>query len=132
MRKLMLNSIFLVILLLTACSGGEPQLSLETTGFDFGGIVNGNIVSRDVTVKNEGDALLVVDTVSTSCGCTTATLEPMTIPAGGDAILHIEFDSGAHGPELTGEVMRRVIIASNDLIQPEAVVEFVANILPAQ
>jgi hypothetical protein len=72
------------------------------------------------------------ETVTTTCGCTTATLNPMSIPVGGTATLHIEFDSGAHGPELTGQIMRQVILISNDPEQPEATVELVANILPPE
>jgi hypothetical protein len=129
MRKFVILSFMLHAFLLTACKGSQPQVSLETTEFDFGGVVNGVIVSRDLIVRNTGDTDLVVSTVTTTCGCTSATLEPMNIPAGGEAILHISFDSGAHGPYLTGEVLRRVILVSNDPEQPEATIDFVANIL---
>jgi hypothetical protein len=54
----------------------------------------------------------------------------MTIPAGGSGVLHIEFDSGAHGPELTGELLRQVFIASDDPERPEVVLEIEAEILP--
>jgi hypothetical protein len=98
-------------------------------GFDFGDVVNGDIVSQDLVVRNEGNEPLVVETVSTSCGCTTATLEPMTISAGGTATLRVEFDSGAHGPDLSGQVIRQIFLSSNDPQRPEAIVEFSANIL---
>jgi len=71
-----------------------------------------------------------VEAVSTSCGCTTATLEPMTIQPGETALLRIEFDSGAHGPEANGPLTRQVFIASNDPEQTETVVEIKANVLP--
>jgi hypothetical protein len=53
----------------------------------------------------------------------------MAIPAGGSGVLHIEFDSGAHGPELTGELIRQVFIASDDPERPEIVLAIEANIL---
>jgi len=81
-------------------------------------------------VRNIGQKPLVVDSVSTSCGCTSATLEPMTIDPGETANLHIELDSGAHGDELTGPLIRQVFIASNDPQQPEAQVELSVDILP--
>lgn len=118
-------------LLLAAC-GGRPNLEVEVAQFDFGDVVNGQVVSRDVTVRNTGTVDLVVREVSTSCGCTKATLEPMTIPPGGTAVLHIEFDSGAHGPELTGALVRQIFLVSNDPDQPEVVVEFTANVLPPE
>ena len=113
---------------LVGCASKQPQISLVST-LELGDVVNGEIINRDVTVYNQGEAPLVVEAVSTSCGCTKATLDPMTIPAGGSGILHLEFDSGAHGPELTGELMRQVFIASNDPRQPEVILEFTANIL---
>lgn len=126
---------FLLILIglaLTACNTGRPQIALETTGIDLGDVVNGEIVMREVTVQNTGEKELVIEAVSTSCGCTKATLEPMTISPGGAATLQIVFDSGAHGEALNGELMRQIFIASNDPEQSEAVVELTANVLPPE
>lgn len=128
MRKLI--SILFLTLLLSGCSAGQPQIALDSETLELGEVVNGEVVTRDVTVFNRGAADLTVAAVVTSCGCTTATLEPMTIPAGGSGVLHVEFDSGAHGPELTGELIRQVFIASNDPERPEVVLEIEADILP--
>ncbi len=127
--KELLITFILSGLLLAACTSGQPQINLETTNFDFGDVVNGEILSRDILVSNKGTKPVIAKSVSTTCGCTTATLEPMTIPVGGSANLHITFDSGAHGPELTGEVTRQIFITSNDPELPEAMVEFTANIV---
>ncbi len=132
MRKWILFIVLALAVLLTACAGKQPQISLETTEFDFGDVVNGEIVSRDLIVRNVGQADLIVEEVITTCGCTTGALDPMTIPPGGEATLHIEFDSGAHGPELTGELMRQVILVSNDPEAPEATVQFTANVVPPE
>ncbi len=107
-----------------------PRLAADATLLDLGEIVNGVVVERDVAVRNDGNALLVVEEVLTTCGCTTAALEPMTLAPGEAGNLHIAFDSGAHGPELTGPVMRRVILVSNDPATPEATVDLQALILP--
>ena len=107
-----------------------PQLAADATLLDLGEVVNGVVVERDVTITNTGGAPLVVSEVLTTCGCTTAALEPMTLSPGEAGNLHIAFDSGAHGPELTGPIMRRVILVSNDPAQPEATVDLQATILP--
>lgn len=113
-------------------AAGAPQLVAEATLLDLGAVVNGVVVERDVIVQNTGDAPLIVDEVVTTCGCTTAALTPMTLAPGESGNLHIAFDSGAHGPDLTGPIMRRVILVSNDPAQPEANVDLQANILPRQ
>ena len=87
------------------------------------------IENRAITVQNTGKADLIFNSVTTTCGCTTASLNPMSIPVGGGTTLQINFDSGAHGSYLTGEVVRQVILISIDPQQPEATVTFVANIL---
>ena len=117
-------------LLLSACSSGQAKIALERERIDVGEVVNGEIVTRQMSVSNGGNANLVIDAVTTSCGCTKASLEPVTIPPGGSGLLTIEFDSGAHGEELTGSLIRQIFIASNDPQQPEVQVELAAEILP--
>jgi hypothetical protein len=111
-------------LFLVACSSGRPAIGVEATTLDLGTVTNGEIVSRDVVVRNEGTGDLIIDSLITSCTCTQATVTPMAIPAGGTGVLHIEFDSGFHGPDLTGPLIRQVFINSNDPHQPELMVEF--------
>ncbi len=129
MKKRFISMLLLTAILLVACNSGNPQIGLEATNLDLGDVVNGEIVSREVMVWNDGTTDLVVDSVSTSCGCTQATVDPMIIPPGESATLFIEFDSGAHGPKLTGTLIRQVFIMSNDPQQEEAMVELTANIL---
>lgn len=121
-----------LVLLAAGCGAsaqaGEPQIALENSLLDLGNVPNGEVVERQVSVSNDGNAPLVVDTVTTTCGCTTATLTPMTISPGESGVLTIAFDSGAHGPDLRGEIMRRVILMTNDPAQPEAVVDLTATI----
>lgn len=116
---------------LAGCSRGAPAIVVETLQFDLGDVHNGEIAARDVTVRNAGDAELVIENISTSCGCTTANLEPMRLAPGESGTLHIEVDAGAHGPELTGPLVRQVFINSNDPAQPEVAVEVAVNITPA-
>ncbi len=105
-----------------------PTLALETATLPLGDVPNGRIVERDVTLTNNGDAPLVIESLTTSCGCTTATLDSMTIAPQATATLRIAFDSGAHGPDLRGELLRQVILVSNDPARPETIVELTANI----
>ncbi len=110
MRKFL---VFLFILLaLVACGGGEgvPEIVLETAELALDDVPNGEIVERTVTVRNDGGATLVVEKVMTSCGCTSAVLEPMTLGPGESGVLSVAFDSGAHGPDLRGPLMRQMAV----------------------
>lgn len=131
-RRVIFLLALLGLLVLAACAGGEPQIGLEATALDLGDVPNGVIVTRDVAVRNEGETTLVVEDISTSCGCTTATLAPMQIAPGESGVLHIAYDSGAHGPDLTGPLVRQIFINSNDPTQPEATVEVAVNVTPPE
>ncbi len=120
--------LFVLATLLTACSSGRPQISVDTVEFDFGDVSIGEIVQRDLTLSNTGTATLVIESVSTSCGCTTAELDEQQIPAGGNTTLHISFDGGAHG-DVAEFYSRQVFIASNDPEQPELRIQFTANVI---
>ena len=127
--------LLLTLILLAACGGGAaaggnaPRIRLETAALELGEIPNGQIATREVAVRNDGDAPLVVAVVTTSCGCTTAVLEPMTIAPGASGVLRVSFDSGAHGPDLRGPLLREVTLSSNDPVAPEAKLTLAATIL---
>jgi len=56
---------------------------------------------------------------------------PTTIGPGESGSLQVTFDSGAHGPEELGPVLKQVFIASNDPDSPEVEFRLIADILPA-
>lgn len=131
----MRNSILVVILLslvLAACAAGQAQIVVEADHFDFGELVNEVVVTKELAVHNRGEVLLEIQEISTSCGCTKAAMDQLSIAPGGSAILTIEYDSGAHGPDLTGAITRQVFILSNDPAQPELIIEFDSLILPPE
>jgi hypothetical protein len=128
MRKAIIFTVLVVGILLVACSSGQPSIAVAETSLDLGNVVNGDILSRDLAVRNEGEVDLEIGSIITSCTCTQATVKPMIISAGESGILHIEFDSGFHGPDLTGPLIRQVFINSNDPQQPELQVEFLVNV----
>lgn len=119
----------LMSVLLSAC-GGQSQIVVSETTIELGDVVNGDVIERNLRVENSGQAALTIDAVTTSCGCTQASVSPTTIPPDGSGTLHIQFDSGAHGPDLSGELIRQVFVMSNDRQQPELIIELAANILP--
>ncbi len=73
----------------------------------------------EVKIENTGGRPLVIEAVTTSCGCTEAEVEPKTLEAGSSGVLQIRYDSGAHGPDFRGVVERQIFIASNDPEQRE-------------
>lgn len=98
--------------LVAACAPPAPDIDVDAA-HDLGVVVKGDLAAADIPVRNLGRGPLAVYAVSTSCGCTTATLSSMTIPPAGEARLHVEYDSGLHDADL-GFLERFVFISSDD------------------
>lgn len=131
MQHLLFVLFLAMSLLLAACGAGEARLAIEATEFDFGDVTLGDIVTRDLSVSNTGTSVLVIESISTSCGCTTAAIDQTKIPAGANTVLHITFDSAAHG-DVTGIYTRQVFLATNNAEQAEIIVQFTANVISGQ
>jgi hypothetical protein len=113
----------------------EVKKSLGTVELSKG------VVTTEFTIKNEGKSDLVIDKLSSSCGCTSASLvyqgtegprfymaghgqaEPdpswkVSIAPGDEAKVKVYYDPTVH-PELTGPVTREVSVHSNDPVDFE-------------
>ncbi len=101
-----------VALFLSACFFDAPKIDVITQ-HDLGIIAKGQIAQASFSVRNTGSAPLEIQSVSTSCGCTKASVTPRTIPAGGEGILEVAYDSGAHEADM-GKITRLVFLHTND------------------
>ena len=108
--------------LVSARVGKWPgELLLSESEFDFGSIPNSASVTHVLKVRNAGRGPLEITGISTSCGCTTATVADENLPAGEETDLTITFDPLSHDGA-TGEFMRLVYVRSTDPDTPEATV----------
>jgi len=118
----------LALLLLSACGRGQPDITVAAARHDFGQVKQGEVVATEIAMRNSGKSDLTIEAVSTSCGCTTAQVEPKVIPPGGEGRLIIRYDSGVH-PD-SGPVQLHIYIASNDPFKKEVEVIITANVQP--
>lgn len=116
------------MLALAGCGGGQPDITVAAARHDFGPVKQGEVVTAGIPVRNAGKGDLKIEAVSTSCGCTSAEVQPQVIPAGGEGRLLITYDSGTH-PD-SGPVQRHIYIASNDPAKKEVEVIITADVQP--
>ncbi|NOZ83183.1 MAG: DUF1573 domain-containing protein [Euryarchaeota archaeon] len=102
-------------------AGGAPKAVVVPPSYDFGRVPYTEVVAT-LRLVNTGDAPLVVEGVSTSCGCTRAEVSKSYLKPGEEAELRISFDPRRMGTEIEGEVYREVYILTNDPEKPELVV----------
>lgn len=120
----------------------SSPLTASPAEFDFGDIsmAKGN-VSTSFLLKNEGSDKLKITNISTSCMCTTATIDGVTfgmhqnptaafeIKGGESKEIIVTFDPNAHGPEATGPISRIVFIKTNSEKTPQIEVRATGNVI---
>lgn len=103
-----------------------PRIEITPASYDFGNIPYVK-VETEFQVKNSGGSPLEILSVSTSCGCTTAEIESVTLLPGAVTRLHVTFDPQLMGEE--GDILRVVYIKSNDPHQPEVEIELRGKVI---
>ncbi len=109
------------ILPLAACGSPSPRIVVEPAQQDLGERPQ-ELIELTYTVRNAGDAPLVIEKISTSCDCTKAELDRTEIPPGGTARLSVSLDPVEDN--LYGDVKRVIYLRSNDPDASEVSVEF--------
>ena len=64
-----------------------PRIRVEPEAFDFGKALPGKTLRKEFTLRNFGDAELVIEGVTTTCGCTAAISAKTRLEAGGSTQL---------------------------------------------
>lgn len=93
-----------------AGSARAPRISVEPTVFDFGKAQQEKTLEKEFTVRNLGNEDLVIESVSTTCGCTVAEGYSKVIKPGGSTPLRVKLQTRTS----VGRLSRSVLIKSND------------------
>lgn len=88
---------------------GKVEILFKEYEHNFGKIAEGEKVSWIFTFENKGTADLVVNSATTSCGCTVPKYDTKPIPPGGNGILEVIFDSSGR----SGVQTKTIAVKSN-------------------
>jgi LEA14-like dessication related protein len=102
-----------------------PLLEIPNTQYDFGKVTEGKVVDHIFTFKNNGDALLTIKEVKTSCGCTAALLSKKELAPGEEGTIKVELNTANR----SGQMSRNVTIISNDTKEPQKYLTIHAEVL---
>ena len=127
---------FLIIVLFNACTN-SPRESNEVINnnsdksskekyadlqyiedfFDFGSIVQGEVVSHTFRFRNAGTDVLIIKDLIPDCGCTKPKTDKKALNPGEEGSVEVIFDSkGWHGSQY-----KSVTLRTNSLIREKAV-----------
>lgn len=74
-------------------TGPAPAFTFVNTEHDFGTIKEGDVVSHVFKFTNTGEAPLVIENATASCGCTVPTWTREPVPVGAEGQLEVKFNS---------------------------------------
>jgi hypothetical protein len=95
----------------SARAGEEgPRLRVEPASFDFGRAVQDRTLRKEFTLRNLGDRELVIESVSTTCGCTAAIAGEKRVAPGRSTPLTVTLETRRS----KGRLERQVLVRSND------------------
>lgn len=125
-----MNKIYTAILAAGLFAGvvtsAAPKLELDRTIIDFGEIYDAAPVDGIVTLRNTGDARLIIDKVNTTCGCTVGRLAKRNLAPNETTTATLTYT-----PEgKKGEEKKTVTFVSNDPDDPAQKVTVKAYVIP--
>lgn len=103
----------------------NPKLVLQQNEYDFGDILQGEVVSHVFVLSNSGGDLLTISKVRPSCGCTAAMPENSELKPGESTNLNVSFNSTGR----MGAQKKLVRIETNDPENPQQIITIKANVV---
>jgi hypothetical protein len=102
-----------------------PRLAVEPPTFDFGQVKQQAVLKKDFQVRNFGDADLVLQDPTSSCGCTAAQFESKVVKPGAAVPLKVELRTAS----ALGRIVKKVYLKSNDSSQEIFEVQLIATVV---
>jgi hypothetical protein len=141
MKNVMALSLFMVTLLSSNCGSGggkendvsdlkrsnneSVKLVFKNYEHNFGKVVEGEKVGYIFTFENKGIENLVINSATTSCGCTVPKYDTKPVPAGGNGNLEVVFDtSGRNG------IQSKTITVKSNASTPVVILKITAEVVP--
>lgn len=116
MKELIISSVLLGVVVLTACSeqteasvGQYTTIKYEAV-YDAGTVAKGEIVRAKIAIKNVGDYPLVIANVKPACSCTVPSYDTDPVSPGETAYINAEVDTDKTGK---GIINKPITITAN-------------------
>jgi hypothetical protein len=100
-------------------SSQAPKARWSEANYDYGQIKQGDKISHQFVVYNDGKKDLLIHKAKTSCSCLKTNISKNTVAAGDSSIVKVDFDS--FGKE--GKDSRKVNVYLNDYVRPDVTIE---------
>ncbi len=103
---------------------GTPKIVFEKLTHDFGQMKPESEVTFDFNFKNEGDGVLEIQNVRSSCGCTVVVPDKRSLAPGESSFLKVRYHAGRG----SGMVEKKITVYNNDPKQSTVILTITASI----
>ncbi len=93
-----------------AAGASGPKISVEPAAFDFGKALQNKELKKQFVIRNIGTDELVIERVTTTCGCTVADGYAKVVKPGESTNMEVRLNTGT----FKGSMERKVLVRSND------------------
>ena len=107
-----------------SATAAEARIAVEPVSFDFGSALQNKTLTKEFVVRNFGSTDLVIESVSTTCGCTVGQLDTRRIKPGMSVPLRVSLETRTY----SGPLRRAVLIRSNDTAKGLLEIRVLANV----
>ena len=104
---------------------GSPKILPAEKEYNFGDVLEGNVVNHDFVIYNNGTDTLIISKVKASCGCTAAKPTKTKLIPQDSTKISVSFNTSRR----RGAQRKFVYVFSNDPDTPQLRLTFLANIL---
>src|SRR5262249_6344798 len=91
-----------------------PRLVVSPAALHFGTVRQAGEVQKEFVIRNPGRADLVIESISSDCGCTVARDWSRTVKPGGSTTMRVTLTA----PADAGRIHKSLLIKSNDAARP--------------
>jgi hypothetical protein len=92
----------------------QPKIAFKEDTKDFGKVKQGDELAYEFVFKNDGDDVLTIKNVETTCGCTAALVAAKKVDPGKSGKIKVVFNSRGYA----GEVTKYVFVDTDDPLNP--------------
>lgn len=105
-------------------TNGAPSVFVKDTTYDYGVVLEGDAVHGQFVFENRGTAPLVVQKVSTSCGCTAALVSTDVLAPGDSGKVEASLRTLGYKGGLT----KQIYLETNDPVNPRLVLKLTGTV----
>lgn len=110
----------------SAAPRGTPKIVLVENESDYGDLLQGELIERDILIRNDGDEVLNLWRANPSCSCTKILNMPAKVAPGETVSVRVQIDSKKIKP---GDTRKGVTFESDDPQQPRLQFIFTTRVI---